>query len=189
MTPLQHQYVVTEPLSGLQGLRVPNLRDPDKRFYSRQNGPSLVLGGYERPARPWDVDAIPPGPNPTVQAFDVAQFEPLRRGAVERLPVLHSHRFVRRVNGLESFTPDGEFLLGPASEVDGFWAACGFCAHGISGAGGVGLVMAEWIVHGDPGLDLRAMDLRRFRGKTMDRATIQGAACEVYNTYYELKGQ
>jgi 4-methylaminobutanoate oxidase (formaldehyde-forming) len=71
--------------------------------------------------------------------------------------------------------------------VEGFWSACGFCAHGVSGAGGIGKVVAEWIVHGDPGVDTAAMDLRRFRGRRLDKAAIQAEACRVYDTYYDIK--
>jgi 4-methylaminobutanoate oxidase (formaldehyde-forming) len=70
--------------------------------------------------------------------------------------------------------------------VEGVWVACGFCAHGVSGAGGVGKVMAEWIVNGDSGMDLSAMALGRFRGQPLDRETIERRACQVYATYYDL---
>src|SRR6185437_12421343 len=100
--------------------------------------------------------------NPTVHAYDEARFVSLLAGGIERVPSLRGVELVRRVNGLESFTPDGEFILGEAPEVRGFWAACGFCAHGVSGSGGVGKVMAEWIVQGEPELDLWHMDIRRF---------------------------
>ena len=186
LTPMQHQYVVTAPLPKLAGITVPNLRDPDNLFYARQHDDSLVVGGYERRACPWDVDAIPKRSEPTVQTFNPAQFEPLRRAACQRLPALQGVELIRTVNGLESFTPDGEFLLGPAPGVQGFWAACGFCAHGISGAGGVGNVIAQWIVHGDPGLDLAAMSLARFAGQHLDKTEIQAAASRIYSTYYDL---
>jgi 4-methylaminobutanoate oxidase (formaldehyde-forming) len=187
LTPLQHQYAVTDPLPALRGRTMPNLRDPDRLFYLRQNGDGLVVGGYERPARPWDVEAIPNGPNPTGRAFDPGQFEPVRRGAAGRVPALASAGWARRVNGLESFTPDGEFLLGPAAKVTGLWVACGFCAHGVSGAGGVGRALAGWIAHGDPGLDLSAMDPNRLRGRPLDPEAVRRATCEVYNTYYDIK--
>jgi 4-methylaminobutanoate oxidase (formaldehyde-forming) len=186
LTPMQHQYVVTGDLPALVGKTVPNLRDPDKLIYLRQREQSFVIGGYERTACPWDVDAIPQRADPTVLSFDPARFESLRRGAIERVPALKGVEFARRVNGLESFTPDGEFLLGPAPEVKGFWAACGFCAHGVSSAGGVGKVMAQWIVNGNPGFDLSAMSLQRFAGKTMDKRTIQAEASRVYSTYYDI---
>lgn len=186
LTPMQHQYAITATLPVLAGKTVPNLRDPDKLIYLRQREQSLVIGGYERTACPWDVDAIPRRPDPTVQTFNPAQFDALQRAAIERIPALTGVELVRKVNGLESFTPDGEFLLGPAPEVRGFIAACGFCAHGVSGAGGVGKVIAEWIVHGDPGLDLSAMSLARFQGRTMDKPAIQAAASRIYSTYYDI---
>jgi 4-methylaminobutanoate oxidase (formaldehyde-forming) len=151
---MQHQYVTAGPIQELRGRTVPNLRDPDNLVYLRQDGDSLKVGGYEHNPAPYDGDRIPPGPNPTTRAFDPDRFDPLWRAAVERVPALGSAGLTRQVNGLESFTPDGEFLLGPASEAQGIWVACGFCAHGVSGAGGVGRLMAEWIVEGEPSLDL-----------------------------------
>jgi sarcosine dehydrogenase len=186
LTPMQHQYVISAPLPDLAGKTVPNLRDPDKLFYLRQRETGIVIGGYERTACPWDVDSIPKRPDPTVQRFNPTQFQTLYRGALERIPALKGVEFIHTVNGLESFTPDGEFLLGPAPEVKGFWAACGFCAHGVSGAGGVGKVMAQWIVSGDPGLDLKAMSLSRFQGNPWDKASIQAGASRIYSTYYDI---
>jgi 4-methylaminobutanoate oxidase (formaldehyde-forming) len=186
LTPMQHQYVVTAPLPELAGTTVPNLRDPDKLIYLRQRDQSLMVGGYERTPCPWDVDAIPRRANATVQTFNPAQFDELQRAAAARVPALAAAELAEQINGLEAFTPDGEFLLGPAPEVQGFWAACGFCAHGVSGAGGVGKVMAEWIVHGDPGLDVSHMALARFGGRTMDKGAIQAGAARVYSTYYNI---
>jgi 4-methylaminobutanoate oxidase (formaldehyde-forming) len=187
LTPMQHQYVVTAALPELAGLTLPNLRDPDRLVYLRQEGDGLVVGGYERDPRPWDVGAIPDRADPTVQTFDAAHFDPLLRAAAERVPGLATVGLVRQVNGLEAFTPDGEFLLGPAPEVAGFWAACGFCAHGVSGAGGVGKVMAEWIVEGKPGVDVAHMALGRFGGRPPDEAAVRRGACEVYRTYYDIR--
>ena len=108
------------------------------------------------------------------------------RGCVERIPSLRNAELVKQVNGLESFTPDGEFILGESPEVTGFWVACGFCAHGVSGSGGVGKVMAEWIVEGEPSLDLWHMDLRRFGANTASRRYIATRVDEVYSTYYDI---
>ena len=102
-------------------------------------------------------------------------------------PLANPAPLIKRVNGLESFTPDGEFLLGPAPEVAGFWAACGFCAHGVSAAGGVGRVMADWLVGGDPGLDVSAMAPARFAGRAPDAEAIRRGACAVYGSYYDIK--
>lgn len=186
LTPMQHQYVVTESVAALQNRVVPNLRDPDHLFYLRQREQSIVIGGYERHPKPFDVDAIPERADPTVLTFDPAQFMTILDGTYRRVPALKNVAAMKQVCGLESFTPDGEFLLGPAPEVHGIWSACGFCAHGVSGSGGVGKVMAEWIVNGDAGMDMTSMALARFGGKAMDKATIQKMACKIYGTYYDI---
>ena len=89
-------------------------------------------------------------------------------------------------NGPEAFTPDGEFILGE-SDVPGFWVAAGFCAHGLAGAGGMGWQMAEWIVNGEPGLDLWHMDIRRFGRQYRSQDYTLARATEVYATYYDIK--
>jgi 4-methylaminobutanoate oxidase (formaldehyde-forming) len=183
---MQHQYVVTAALPKLAGLTVPNLRDPDKLVYLRQHDAGLVIGGYERDPRPFTA-AIPERPDPTVQPFDAAQFEALRSAAAERVPCIRGVELVRQVNGLESFTPDGEFLLGPSTQVPGIWFACGFCAHGVSGAGGVGKVLAEWIVAGQPSIELTHLSPDRFGPQAADSDYVEQAARRVYATYYDLR--
>ncbi|HEY0757386.1 MAG TPA: FAD-dependent oxidoreductase [Ktedonobacteraceae bacterium] len=187
LLPMQHQYVLTDTLPALaHSERVPNLRDPDKLIYYRQEGQGLILGGYERDPAAFAVDAIPANANPTVQPYDEARFASLLAAGIERVPSLGDVELLKRVNGLESFTPDGEFILGEAPEVHGFWTACGFCAHGVSGAGGVGKVLAEWIVQGEPELDLWHMDIRRFGAYTASRKYIATRVNEIYSTYYDL---
>ena len=185
LMPMQHQWVMTEPLPEL-GRTVPNLRDPDKLVYFRQDGQGLVIGGYERHPVAFAVDAIPDNANPTVHAFDDARFVDLMEASIERIPSLHNAVLAKRVNGLESFTPDGEFILGEAPGLHGFWVACGFCAHGVSGSGGVGKVIADWIVEGDPGLDMWHMDIRRFGSYAASRRYISTRVHEVYSTYYDI---
>ena len=187
LIPMQHQYVITDPLPELAGdLSVPNLRDPDKLVYLRQDGQCMVLGGYERNPIAFDVDSIPESANPTVQDFDPLRFASLLAGCIERVPSLRDAELVKQCNGLEAFTPDGEFVLGESPEVRGFWAACGFCAHGVSGAGGVGKMIAEWIADGEPSLDLWHMDIRRFGAYISSRRYIASRVNEVYSTYYDI---
>ncbi len=185
LIPMQHQWARTELLPGLAST-VPNLRDPDKLVYFRQDGQSLVLGGYERNPIAFDVDAIPDNANPTVHLFDDARFASILENSTERVPSLRDSRLEKQVNGLESFTPDGEFILGEAPQVHGFWVACGFCAHGVSGSGGVGKVIANWIVEGDPGLDMWHMDIRRFGSYASSRRYISTRVHEIYSTYYDI---
>ncbi len=106
--------------------------------------------------------------------------------AVVRVPALAEMEVVKLINGPEAFTPDGEFILGP-SDVRGFWVAAGFCAHGLAGAGGMGKLVAEWIVEGTPSLDVWHMDSRRFGGSYRSREYTVARTKEVYETYYDVK--
>src|SRR5436189_1967 len=101
-------------------------------------------------------------------------------------PELENSEVVRLINGPEAFTPDGEFILGE-SDVRGFWVAAGFCAHGLAGAGGMGQLVAEWIVEGVPSLDVWEMDSRRFGRHYTSREYTLARTVEIYSTYYDVK--
>ena len=90
------------------------------------------------------------------------------------------------INGPEGFTPDNEFCLGE-TEVAGFFVAAGFCAHGIAGAGGIGDVMANWVLDGDPGLDLWHMDVRRFGRHYRSPGYTLARVRENYESYYDIR--
>ena len=105
---------------------------------------------------------------------------------VVRVPSLAEMEVVKLINGPEAFTPDGEFILGP-SDVRGFWVAAGFCAHGLAGAGGMGQLVAEWIVEGTPSLDVWHMDSRRFGAAYRSQRYTLARTTEVYETYYDVK--
>jgi glycine cleavage system T protein len=102
------------------------------------------------------------------------------------VPELEDAEVVKLVNGPEAFTPDGEFILGE-TDVRGFWVAAGFCAHGLAGAGGMGQLVAEWIVEGVPGLDVWEMDSRRFGRHYASREYTLARTLEIYSTYYDVK--
>src|SRR5215510_13588073 len=159
IVPMAHEYLITKP-HGVP-LEVPTLRDPSLLVYFRGESGGLVMGGYERNPAPWGLDGIPPDFNGKLLAEDWDRFEELMTNALVRVPKLADAEVIRLVNGPEAFTPDGEFILGP-TELPGFWVAAGFCAHGLAGAGGMGKLVAEWIVDGIPGLDVWEMDSRRF---------------------------
>ena len=107
------------------------------------------------------------------------------RARVRRVPSIEHAEVKRFFNGPEAFTPDGEFILGE-SEVPGFWVAAGFCAHGLAGAGGIGKVMAEWIVDGEPEYDLWHMDIRRFGRHYRSQRYALARTTEVYSQYYDI---
>jgi 4-methylaminobutanoate oxidase (formaldehyde-forming) len=186
LVPMAHQYLTTRPIAGVHA-RMPTLRDPDHLVYFREEVGGLVAGGYERAPAPWGLDGIPADFNHRLLPPDWERFAPLMAGAVRRVPALEGAEIVRLINGPEAFTPDGEFLLGEAPAVRGFFVACGFCAHGIAGAGGMGRIMADWIVEGDPGLDVWHMDLRRFGPQYRSPRLTLERTLEVYRTYYDLR--
>jgi 4-methylaminobutanoate oxidase (formaldehyde-forming) len=184
VVPMAHEYLVTRP-SGLP-LDLPTMRDPSLLVYFRGESGGLVMGGYERNPAPWGLDGIPPDFNGQLLEEDWERFEELMQNAVVRVPALAEAEVVRLVNGPEAFTPDGEFILGP-TDVGGFWVAAGFCAHGLAGAGGMGKLVAEWIVDGLPTLDVWEMDSRRFGAHYASREYTLARTVEIYSTYYDVK--
>jgi glycine cleavage system aminomethyltransferase T/glycine/D-amino acid oxidase-like deaminating enzyme len=184
IVPMAHEYLVTRP-SGVP-LDVPTMRDPSLLVYFRGESGGLVVGGYERHPAPWGLDGIPADFNGRLLEEDWPRFEELMENALVRVPSLADMEVVRLINGPEAFTPDGEFILGPSS-VPGLWVAAGFCAHGLAGAGGMGKLVAEWIVEGVPSLDVWEMDSRRFGPHYASREYTLARTREVYATYYDVK--
>jgi len=182
--PMAHEYLITRP-AGVP-LEVPTLRDPSLLVYFRGESGGLVMGGYERNPAPWSLDGIPPDFNGKLLAEDWPRFEELMENALVRVPGLADMEVIRLINGPEAFTPDGEFIIGP-SDVRGFWVAAGFCAHGLAGAGGMGKLVAEWIVEGVPSLDVWEMDSRRFGRHYRSREYTLARTVEIYSTYYDVK--
>lgn len=90
------------------------------------------------------------------------------------------------MNGLEAFTPDDKFILGEAPEAQGFRVACGFCAHGVSEAGGLGKVLAQWMVGGEPELDLWHMEIWRFGAHTASRRYLYSRVPRIYRSSYDI---
>ena len=184
IVPMAHQYLITKAVDGVTD-DLPQLRDPDNLVYFRREGSGLVLGGYERDPAPWSVDGIPADFNNRLLPDDWDRFAPLMEAAIRRVPAVEDADIVQLVNGPEGFTPDNEFVLGE-SEVAGFFVAAGFCAHGIAGAGGVGRVMAEWILDGESSFDTWKMDIRRFGPAYRSRDHALARTVEVYATYYDI---
>ena len=184
IVPMAHEYLITKP-TGLP-LDMPTMRDPSLLVYFRPESGGLIMGGYERTSAPWGLDGIPADFNSRLLEEDWPRFEELMENAVVRVPSLGEMEVVKLINGPEAFTPDGEFILGP-SDVRGFWVAAGFCAHGLAGAGGMGKLVAEWIVEGTPSLDVWHMDSRRFGTAYRSREYTLARTKEIYETYYDVK--
>ncbi|HEX5589674.1 MAG TPA: FAD-dependent oxidoreductase [Candidatus Limnocylindrales bacterium] len=182
--PMAHQYLFTHAIEGVHpGL--PTMRDPDNLCYFREEVGGLCMGGYERDPAPWSLDGIPPDFNHRLLDPDWPRFESIMEGAIRRVPAIADAGVTRMINGPEAFTPDNEFILGE-SDVRGFFVAAGFCAHGIAGTGGIGQQMAQWIVGGEPELDLWKMDIRRFGGQYRSQRLTLARTYENYATYYDI---
>jgi heterotetrameric sarcosine oxidase gamma subunit len=191
IVPMSHQYVVTEAFLPAGTGPLPSLRDPDLLVYYRQEVEGLVMGGYERRSAPWTAtaqsfDAVPADFNGKLLPPEWDRFDEIVENAQVRVPSLADTGVRTMVNGPEAFTPDNEFCLGE-TEVGGFFVAAGFCAHGIAGAGGIGRVLAAWILDGDPGLDLWHMDVRRFGREYRSPGYTLGRVVENYESYYDIR--
>ena len=186
VVPFEHQYVLTEPIAGVPS-DMPTMRDPDRLVYFRaEAGGGLVMGGYERDPAPWMVQDGPPADfNHRLLAEDWDRFASIAENAQSLVPALRDAGIAQMINGPEAFSPDGEFLLGP-TDVDGFYVAAGFGAHGIAGAGGIGMVLADWIVDGEPAWDLWKMDVRRLGPQYRSRRYATARAYEIYATNYDI---
>ena len=191
VVPMSHQYLVTEPCLADRPRRLPTLRDPDLLVYFRQDVNGLVMGGYERDPAPWTAtsdrfDAIPADFNGRLLPEDWPRFEEIATNAARRVPLMSEVGVRRMINGPEAFTPDNEFCLGE-TDVAGLFVAAGFCAHGIAGAGGIGKVIAEWIVDGQPAFDLWHMDISRFGRQYRSPRMTLARTTENYRTYYDVR--
>ena len=184
VVPMAHLYIITKPIEGV-GHNFPTLRDPDLLGYWREEVGGLVTGGYERDPAPFGIDGIPKDFKYELLAPDWDRFAPLMENSIKRVPAVETAEIIQLLNGPEGFTPDGEFLLGP-TEVKGFWVACAFCAHGLAGAGGIGKVMAEWIIEGHPEWDLWRLDVRRFGTNYTSQDYILNRTIETYTKYYDI---
>lgn len=192
IVPFSHQYLVTSGFREEADMTsLPTLRDPDLLVYFRQDVRGLVMGGYERHSKAaflnsHNVDTIPGDFNGRLLDEDWERFEEITTNSSRRVPAMADVPIRKLINGPEGFTPDNEFCLGE-TEVSGLFVAAGFCAHGIAGAGGIGKVMAEWVLEGEPRMDLWEMDVRRFGKHYQSPSYTLARTRENYETYYDIR--
>jgi glycine cleavage system aminomethyltransferase T/glycine/D-amino acid oxidase-like deaminating enzyme len=182
---MQHQYIVTESIAGVPR-NLPTLRDPDRLIYFKEEVGGLVMGGYEPNPIPWALDGIPQGFHFTLLDSNWDHFEPVMTQALGRVPALETAGIKQLINGPESFTPDGNFILGEALELQRFYVGAGFNAFGIASGGGAGRALAEWIAGGEPPMDLWPVDIRRFGALHRDRNWVLTRTVEAYGKHYTL---
>jgi sarcosine dehydrogenase len=185
LVPFQHQYLVTEAIEGLPP-NLPTLRDKDSLLYYKEEVGGLVMGGYERDGIPWAVKGIPKGFTQELLEADFDHFEPISEAAIKRTPCLKDAGIARLVNGPEAFTPDGNCMLGPAPKLDNCFVAVGFNAFGIAAGGGAGRMLAEWIVEGEPSLNIWPLDIRRFSQHHKSLKYNVERTKEIYGKHYTI---
>lgn len=182
---LQHQYVVTGKVPGVSS-DLPTLRDPDRLTYYKEEVGGLVMGGYESNPVPWAIEGIPEDFSYSLLESDFDHFEPMLELALGRVPSLAEADIKQLTNGPESFTPDGNFILGEAPELANFYVGAGFNAFGIAAGGGAGMALAEWVANGQPPYDLWSVDIRRFGRPHFDTDWVRSRTLEAYSKHYTM---
>lgn len=164
--PMEHQYLVTEDVPLIvdmmaQGQEHPHVMDPAGESYLRQEGKGLCIGFYEQPCRPWAVDGTPWTFGHELLPDNFDKIEDSVAFAYKRFPDLERAGVKSVIHGPFTFAPDGNPLVGPVPGMRNYWSACGVMA-GFSQGGGVGLMLAQWMIEGETERDTFAMDVARF---------------------------
>ena len=164
--PMEHQYIVTEPVPLIEemmaeGKEHPHVMDPAGESYLRQEGKGLCIGFYEQPCRPWAVGGTSWEFGQDLLPDDFDKIEDSIAFAYRRFPDLERAGVKNVIHGPFTFAPDGNPLVGPVPGMRNYWSACGVMA-GFSQGGGVGLMLAQWMIEGEPERDVMAMDVARF---------------------------
>lgn len=182
----EHFYIVTDKIAGVTP-SLPVMRDPDGFIYYKEEVGGLVMGGFEPVAKPWNVSPIPDGFEFQLLPEDWDQFEILMANAIHRTPCLETAQVKMLLNGPESFTLDGNFILGEAPEVRGYFVCAGFNSAGIANSGGAGRLVAEWIVGGEAPIDLWDVDIRRFAPFHANRLHLADRTVESLGLHYAMR--
>ncbi len=186
LQPAEHYYIVTDAIEGLDRL-APTLRDPDGYTYFKEEVRGLLMGGFEPDAKPWVAsDEIPEPFEFQLLPEDWNQFDILMRNAVHRVPVMVNTGVKKFYNGPESFTPDHNFIMGLAPELDNYFVLAGFNSSGIAFSGGAGNALAQWIVAGEPDLDLGPVDIRRFAPMQGNKRWLRGRVQEIVGLHFAM---
>lgn len=183
--PCEHFYLLTKPVEGITG-KMPTLSDHDSHLYIRDDSGGLLVGCFEPIGKPISPDTI--GHDFAFQLLpeDWDHFEPMMMDALHRLPVLETAEVKMLLNGPESFTPDGSFLLGETAETRGLFLGCGMNSVGVATGGGAGMALAHAIVHGAPPNDLHEADPKRFASSFNSAEALTARVPEVLGKHYEI---
>ncbi len=181
----EHFYIVTEPIAGIPP-NLPVLRVQDECAYYKEDAGKLLMGCFEPIAKPWGMDGIPEDFCFDSLPEDPEHFEPILEAAVRRVPTLATAGIQLFFNGPESFTPDDRYYLGETPEVRDLFVATGFNSVGIAASGGVGKVLAQWILDRRPPLDLCDVDIRRVMPFQSNRRYLRDRTVETLGLLYAM---
>ncbi|MBL8078274.1 MAG: FAD-dependent oxidoreductase [Anaerolineales bacterium] len=187
-TPVDHQHIALRAVPGHEfSADTPCLRDPDNLVYMRQEQGGLVIGGYEPKPLPRWIDGTPWEHGSKSFPGDFDQFEMLLEGAIRRLPFLDQAGIITLVRHPGAYTPDCQPLLGPMAGARGMWIMAGMSLNGYGGAGGMGKLMAEWIIDGEAPMDVYGYRATRFGNYYNDPVYAAERTVESVKYYYRMK--
>jgi dimethylglycine dehydrogenase len=188
---MEHMYLITEDMpevaaiNAATGKEVLHAIDFDGELYLRQERGGMLMGTYEKACKPWSEHETPWTFGHELLNADIERIAPSLEVAFTHFPALQRVGIKQIVNGPFTFTPDGNPLVGPVPGLSGYWCACGVMA-GFSQGGGVGLALANWMIHGDPGFDVWAMDVARY-GSWASKAYTNAKVRENYSRRFSIR--
>ena len=187
LMPLEHQYLVTEEIPEIAAMdrRLPSVADRDGEYYLRQEGLGLLVGAYEKDGRFWSEEGTPLDFGHELLPDDMDRIEENIMRACERLPVLASAGIKRVINGPMIWSPDSSALFGPVPELKNYYC-CNGIIPGFSQSGGLGLLLAQWIVEGEPELDLFPWDLARYGVDWTPKSFVKARALDCYSHRFKI---
>ena len=181
----EHFYLLTKPVEGIVG-NTPTLSDHDSHLYIRDDSGGLLVGCFEPMGKPIAPGILNENFEFGLLPEDWDHFEPMMELALHRLPPLETAEVKMLLNGPESFTPDGTFMLGEAAETRGLFLGCGMNSVGLASGGGAGMNLAHCIVHGHTAYDLGEADAKRFAPIFNSIDHLMARAPEILGTHYDI---
>ena len=183
---MEHQYFVTEEIPEIKamGRKLPLVADRDMEYYLRQEGNGLLVGAYEKDGRFWAEDGTPMDFGHELLQEDLERISDNVMRACERIPVLTEAGIKRVINGPMIWSPDSSALVGPVPGLSNYFVCCGIIP-GFSQSAGLGVTLAQWMVHGESELDMFPWDVTRF-GSWADKAFTKARALDTYSSRFRI---
>ena len=188
---MEHMYLITEDMPEVMdfnqrtGKEMLHAVDFDGELYLRQERNGMLMGTYEKDCRPWSPTTTPWDFGHELLESDIDRITPELEVGFTHFPAFNNAGIKQIINGPFTFSPDGNPLVGPIPGRRNLWSACAVMA-GFSQGGGVGLALANWMIEGDPGFDVFAMDIARF-GNFATRAYTNARVRENYSRRFSIR--